>query len=171
MTEENVILTPQAYKTLKELSDLSVRAANDPKTRKKFVGIVKELDPSKRFPDVENDDLREEFERQRAADKQEREQEKALAKIEAQKESLRSRYDDAAIGEIEKLMEKHGIGDYDVAARLYAAETTAAKPTYEINDHKWNLPKVDPKDFGNMKQNSRALAYQAIDDIKRKRAS
>lgn len=161
-------LSPEAQA---QLAKLATDLANNPKTRKKFVGLVKEIDPSKRFPDVENDELREEFNRQREADKQEREKEKALSRLEAQKEMLKSRYDDAAIGEIEKLMEKLGISDYDTGARIYAAETKAATPTYEINDHKWTLPSVEPKDFANMKQNSRAKAMQVIDEFKRKRAS
>lgn len=171
MTGENVTLTKEAYQTLKELSDLSLRAAHDPKTRKKFVGIVKELDPTKRFADVEiddiRDDVRKEFEK-RDADKAKAE---ALARLESQKSNLKSRYDDTAIGEIEKTMEKLGISDYDVGARIYASETKPANPTYIENDHKWTMPNIDPKDYGNLKQIGRQRAMQAIDDIRNKRAS
>ena len=75
------------------------------------------------------------------------------------------------IGEIEKLMEKKGISDYDDGATLYAAITKPAKPTYEVNDHKWTLPPIEIKDFGNLRQRGRAKAYQAVDDLNRKRVS
>lgn len=161
-------LSPEAQA---QLAKLSMDLANNPKTRKQFVGLVKEIDPSKRFPDVETDALREEFAAARENDKLEREKEKTMARLEAQKGMLKSRYDDAAIGEIEKLMEKLGISDYDVGARIYAAETKAATPTYQANDHRWNLPAVEQKDYANLKQNTRAKAMQVIDELARQRAS
>lgn len=170
MTEKTITLTEDAYKTLKDLSELTLKIANDPKTRKKFVGIVKEIDPSRRFPDVEQDDLRAEFKASLEADKQEREAEKVKARLEGQKSALRSRYDEKAIDEIEKLMEKKGISDYEDGAILYGATLQAAKPTYEVNDHKWTMPAFDIKTIGN-KADSRAKIYQAIDDINRNRAS
>lgn len=159
-------LTPEAQA---QLAKLATDLANNPKTRKQFVGLVKEIDPSKRFADVEVDDLREEMKRERELEKQETAKQKMLDKLEAQKTSLKDRYDDAAIGEIEKTMEKLGISDYDVGARIYAAETKPAKPTYEVQDHRWSLPNIEMKDFGNLEQISRAKAYQAIDDIQRAR--
>ena len=49
-------LSPEAQA---QLAKLATDLANNPKTRKKFVGLVREIDPSKRFPDVENEEMRE----------------------------------------------------------------------------------------------------------------
>lgn len=170
MPADKEALTPEAQA---QLAELTQALAHNPKTRKKFVGLVKEIDPSRRFPDVELDDMREELKRDREAEKLEREAEKTRIRLETQKDSLKSRYDDKAIEEIEKVMEKYGISDYDAGAKLYAADLKPAAPTYEENDHRWKMPGIEMKDFGNLKQISRGKAYQVIDEItkNRKKAS
>jgi hypothetical protein len=160
-------LSPEAQA---QLAKLATDLAHNPKTRKKFAGLVQEIDPSRRFPDVEADDMRADMKKEFEKRDQEREAERVKLRLETQKESLRSRYDDSAIAEIEKLMEKKGISDYEDGAILYAAITKPATPTHDVNDHAWSLPKIDIKDFGNLKQRGRAQAYQAIDELNRKRA-
>ncbi len=161
-------LSPEAQA---QLAKLATDLANNPKTRKGFTKLVREIDPSKRFPDVETDEIREEMRKEFETRDADRKKEAALAKIEAQKNGLKSRYDDKAIGEIEALMEKLGISDYDIAARLYASEIAAATPRsgeYVEDDHKWSLPKFDVKDIPNLTQNARANAYKALDEVRRK---
>ncbi len=164
-------LSPEAQA---QLAKLAVDLANNPKTRKKFVGLVKEVDPSKRFPDVEADDMREEMRAEFERRDQEREVERVKKRLEKQKNALKDRYDETAIAEIEKLMEKKGISDYEDGAILYAAVTKPANPSYEPKDHAWSMPGIEMKDMKNsaaLKQRGRAQAYQAIDDLNRKRAS
>lgn len=159
-------LTPEAQA---QLAKLATDLANNPKTRKQFVGLVKEIDPSKRFPDVENDELREEFKRELADRDRKAEADRIKQHQENQRNALKERYDDATIAEIEKMMEKKGIGDYEDGAALYSAITKPEKPSYEPQDHAWSLPNIEIKDFDKLKQRSRASAYQAIDDLNRKR--
>jgi hypothetical protein len=154
-----------------QLAKLATDLAHNPKTRKQFTKLVKEIDPTKRFPDIEAEELEEKMQREFEKRDHEAEAKRTQDRLEKQKESLKSRFKDEDISEIEKLMEKHGISDYDVGAKLYAAETKPAEPTYEMQDRAWSLPKIDIKDFGNLKAQARKNAYQAIDDIKRKRAS
>lgn len=161
-----VALDAQAQK---ELADLMVELSNDKEYRPVVNKFLKKRG-GKVLPDVELNDMREELRREREADKLEREREKALAKLEAQKDMLKSRYDDASITEIEKLMEKLGISDYATGARIYAAETKAATPTSDMGDHTWTLPKIKVEDFGTIKQKQNASLRQAIDDLQRKRA-
>lgn len=163
-----VDLTPEAQA---QLAKLMTDLANNPKTRKKVVGLIKEIDPSRRFPDVEAEELEEKMQREFDKRDQLRETERVNRRLEKQKAALSDRYDDKAIGEIESLMQKKGISDYEDGAMLYAAVTKPATPTYEVNDHKWSLPAIEIKDFGNLKQRSLANAYQAIDDLRRKKAS
>lgn len=169
MTEKTVTLTEEAYKSLKDLADLTLKVANDKKTRKQFVKAVKEIEPDRRFPDVEMDDLREEMKAEREAEKLEREKEKILARQTAQKEALKTRYDDKAIEEIEKIMEKKGISDYEDGAILYGATIKPAAPTYEAKDHTWEMPKIDIKDFGSIQQRRRSSLMGAVDEVIRNR--
>lgn len=154
---------------IKDLASLALALAHDKDTRP-IVNAKLKKDFNKSLPDVEIEDIRasvkKEFEDRDANTQKER----TLAKLEAQKEELKSRYEEKDITEIEKLMEKHGLSDYSLGARLYAAETKPANPSYEVNDHKWSMPQFKVEDLGNLRQLSRAKAYQAIDEIRSKRA-
>jgi len=165
MSEVNLDPAAQAI-----LAKLAIDLANNPETRKDFARITKKVDPSRRFHDVEADDLEARVNARFEEEKQAREAEKATKKMERAKMKLAERYDEDAIKEIEGLMEKHGLADYELAARLYAADTKAATPHSPQEDYSWKLPNIDVKDFNNLKQISRDRAYQALDDLKRKRA-
>lgn len=154
-----------------QLAKLMTDLANNPKTRKKVVGLIKEIDPSRRFPDVEAEELEEKMQREFERRDQAREAERVKTRLESQKAGLADRYDEKAIEEIEKLMEKKGISDYEDGAMLYAAVTKPATPTYEAKDHRWSMPAIDIKDFGNLSAIKRQRANQAIDDLRRKKAS
>ncbi len=171
MTEENVVLTRSAYNTLKELSDLTIKVANDPKTRRKYADIVNEIEPGRKFHDVEAQRLEEKLEKRFEKQEQDRQKKESLAALEAQKNRLKERYDDKAIGEMEAWMEKNSISNYDVAAEVYSAILKPANPTYTQNDHQWKMPDIDMKDFGNLKQMAQADAYKVIDEIKRNRVN
>lgn len=161
-------LSPEAQA---QLAKLATDLAHNPKTRKAFTKLVQEIDPSKRFPDVEIDEIRAGVVKEFEERDQRAESARVLAAQENARAALKDNYDDKAIGEIETLMTKHGLSDYSLGARLYAADTKPANPSYEVNDHKWNLPAIKIEDFGNLKQLGRQRAYQAIDDIRSKRVS
>lgn len=152
------------------LAQLAIDLANNPETRKDFARIAKKVDPKRRFPDVEADEMNDRI----AAEFDKRDQaaaaEKATRKLERAKAKLAERYDDDSIKAIEALMEEHGLVDYELGAKLYAADTKAAIPTSHQEDHRWRLPEIKVEDFGKLQQISRDRAYQALDDIKRKRA-
>lgn len=152
------------------LAQLAVDLANNPETRKDFARIAKKIDPKRRFPDVEAEDLEARVNARFEEEKQNREVEKASRKLERAKAKLAERYEEEDVKKIEALMEQHGLADYELGARLYAADTKAATPTSHQEDYSWKLPNIDVKDFNNLKQISRDRAYQALDDLKRKRA-
>jgi len=169
MTDQNVVLTPEAYKTLKELSDITLKIANDPKTRKKYVPLIKEHFPDKRFPDVETDDIREEMKKEFETRDNERKKEAALKKLEEQRNALKDVYDDAAIAEIEKIMEQEGISNYATAAKLYAADLKPAEPTPDIKSGVFEMPKFDMKNINNLRQESTKRAYEVVAELKKRR--
>lgn len=148
-----------------DLAQLAVEVANNPGTRKDFARLVKKVQPGRRFPDVEVEDIRAEVRQEFETRDLELQKQKAGRKLERERAEVADQYDEKAMGEIEALMEKHGLSDYKLAARLYAADAKPARPTPGADDHRYTLPNIDIKDFNNLKQISRSKAYQAVDEI------
>jgi hypothetical protein len=162
-------LSPEAQA---QLAKLATDLANNPKTRKQFVGLVKEIDPSRRFPDVENDEIRDEMRREFERRDQDRKKEAAIAKLEAQRSALKERYDDKAIEEIEKLMEKEGISSYETGAKLYAADLKPAEPTPDIKSGVFQMPSFGQKNLrdANLRQDSIKRGYEVVGELIRNRS-
>lgn len=161
-------LTPEAQASLAELT---VAIAQNPETRKQFAGMVKKVKPEYQgsFHDVTNEDMRDEMKAEFRKRDEENLKKDALRQLSEQRNSLRDRYDDTALGEIEKLMEKHGISDYDLAAKIYAADTKPSMPNPSAGDYSWKMPAIEVKDFNNLKQIRHEKAFQAVDEIIRNR--
>lgn len=167
------VLDPEAQK---QLAELTIKLAHDPKTRKAFTKLVKEVDPSKSFPDMDAEDNRDVIRSEFAKRDQDAESARVKQRLEAQRAGLinSGRYKEEDVQKIEKeVMEKHGISDYDVASKVYAADTKAANPTPEIKSRVWEMPMstLSKDALGNMDNFARGEAYKAIDEIKNKRAS
>lgn len=169
MTEQNVVLTPEAYKTLKELSDITLKVANDPKTRRKYADIVNEVEPTRRFHDIEAQRLEEKVDKKFEERDAERRKKEILAKQEAERNALKDRYDDAGIAEIEKIMEQEGISNYQTAAKLYAADLKPSAPTPDIKSGVFEVPKFDIKNINNMRQDSTKRAYEVVGELMKRR--
>lgn len=161
-------LSPEAQA---QLAELSISLAHNPKTRKAFTKLVQEVDPSKRFPDVEADDLRDTIKNEFEVRDQQAEARRIKAQTENQRADLleSGRYKEEDVKEIEKIMEKHGISDYDVAAKVYSADTKPASPTSDIKSRTWQMPQLKKEDLGNLTQNARDKAYATIDEIRGRR--
>ncbi len=159
-------LTPEAQA---QLAKLATDLANNPKTRRQFVGLVKEIDPSKRFPDVESDEMREAIEKKFEERDQAEEMKRVQRKLAKQRAALEGRYGEDDIKEIEKFMEQKGYTDYEDAAIIYGAKIKPATPTYDVKDHTWEMPKIDMKDMGNLPQRRRSSLMSAIDEVQRNR--
>lgn len=164
-------LDPEAQK---QLAELMVGMSKNPKTRKEFTRLVREVNPSMSFPDVEKEEMRETITSEFAKRDQENETKRVKERLEAQRSSLitSGRFKEEDVGKIEKeVMEKHGISDYEVAAKVYAADMRPASPTPEIKSRVWEMPmaSLGKEALGNMDNFARNEAYKAIDDIKKKR--
>lgn len=169
MTEEaKITLDEQATR---DLANLALGMSRDKELRPLVNKFLKKTS-GKVLPDVEMEELRAEIKSDLEKEKQEREAEKVKLRLEAQRDSLKSRYEDKDISEIEKLMEKYGLSDYEAAAKLYAADTTPAEPTHDIGSQNWELPKVEVKDLGNLVTRRRSNIHSVIGDIiKQRKAS
>lgn len=162
-------LSPEAQA---QLADLSVALAHNPKTRKQFTKLVQEIDPTKRFADVETDELRESIDHKFAERDQQAEAARTRQRLEAQRQGLISsgRFKEEDVAKMEKdVMEKHGISDYDIASKVYAADMKPVSPTSEIKSRTWKMPVLQKEDLGNLTQHSRDKAYAVIDEIRGRR--
>lgn len=159
-------------KKQKELAELALGLAHDPKTRKEFVNLIKKRDPNFRAADVEIEDLRDDVDQRFAARDQQEEARKATDRLSAQRRNLidSGRFKEEDVVKIEKdVMEKYGLADYDAAAKLYAADMKPAGATPEIKTRVWEMPDLKSA-MNDPAGQARSEAYKAIDEIKRKRA-
>ena len=154
--------------TLLELGRLSAKLLSNAKTRRSFQKAVKEVEPDRRFPEMEIEDLRAELEEKRAQDEIARQQRETEQRLAAQKAALGSRYSAAQIAEIEGVMTKYGISDYEAGAKIYGADqgpaTPAPSPGFR-HGSRWELPKnddllKDPAKWAN------DMANSVIDELK-----
>jgi hypothetical protein len=157
--------TPE-QRTHRELAELMIGLSNDEKVGKIVKRRITELNPTRRFADVEADDLRAELNTFKAETKAERDQEKALARQEAARHALTSRYGDEDIAKIEELMTANGLGDYELGARLYAAETTPARPTHETKSQTWKAPSIKLNELDNLNNSTLDKAYAVVDQLR-----
>lgn len=158
--------------TAQQLAELAMAIAHNPKTRKGYTKLVREIYPDRRFADVETDEIREdikkEFEQrdlQRRAEETKRAQESARASL-----ITSGRFKEEDVQKIEKeVMEKHGISDYEVAAKVYNADLKPARPTPEVQSRTWNMPTVKKGDLDNLGKIALEKAYGVVDEITSKR--
>ena len=154
--------------TLLALGKLAAKVYQNPKTKKAWLKAAKETDPTLVFPELENDSLREELDAKLQAEREEREKERHEARLSKQRESLRDRFSEEQIQDMEKtVMVRYGLADYDAASKIYGADLAPAVPTNQQHRHgaNWELP-----DFKGLKENptkaARDMAFSVIDELK-----
>jgi len=126
-------------------ADLALKLFQNPKTKASFTKLIKEVDPSFESPVGDIEELRNEIKNhkeemtiQTAAREEQRNREKARAKIKA-------KYDDSAMKVIEEeIMPKYGISDYEAASKIY--DYDLPKPKKEpgaMYGARWTMPAID----------------------------
>lgn len=150
-----------------------VTMANNPKTRAQTVKLAKEAGITLNLPDVEAATIREEMEAKLAERDQKEEQRRIKEKMERQRMSLIEKgFTDEDVGKIEKeVMEKHGISDYEVAAKIYAADTKPAPATPEIHSGVWEMPAFPKEMLSNPRNYARKEAFKVIDELRTKKTA
>lgn len=151
-----------------EFEKLLVELTKDPRTRLNVSRAIKELRPDIEMPYLEIDEFKESVNKKLEEEKAEREREKVIERLERERERIVKKYGEEATKEIEALMEKNGLADYSLAAKLYAADLPPPKErSAPVNRHgeRWEMP-----NFEEFKTNARDAAlkkaYEVIDEMR-----
>jgi len=149
--------------------------ATNEKTRKSYLGLVKEVDPSVVLPELEASrelDIRIAEERRARESLEEKIRERDVTdRIEKARNKIKGKYNlsDDDITGVEKLMTERKIGDYDTAAEFYDMSRKAAAPTSaQIRSSVFNKPNEDWFK-GDPSKIARNLADEALRDLQKNR--
>lgn len=160
------------------LAELSKKLADNPKTRKAFLRLTKEVNPELNIPEIEiedstssallsmqkeNDSLRNKFREREALDDLQKRRNNLM------KKGLAKSDDDVAA--IEKVMLEEGITNHEAAARHWAWMQQAAAPTpsqFHTNVAKnqgWDLSRFSKNPIGT----ARDVAHEALAELRKNR--
>ena len=160
--------------TQEQLAELSMKLAANAETRKAFAKLVKKVDPGihqRAFTDLIADEVREDLAREKEEDRIKAESQRIKDDLEAQRKGLLATYSEDQIKEIEKVMERYGIANYDAGAKIYAADRAPVQENgrkQARHGERWTLPDLP----GLMKDPigaARDAAYGVIDELNAKR--
>lgn len=159
-------------KTKDELAALAMDLAGNKDTRKTFGKLAQKINPNlgASFRDVEMDELREEIDGLKTGKtgSVERKRAEIEARMVEQRAQLGNRYDEASIGEIEKVMQEYGLTDYEAGAKIYAADNGPGlqRDVSDRSGGSWEMPKYDGL-FENPIKAARNMAHNVIDEFRR----
>lgn len=173
-------LSPGAAAAVVKLSR-NMANSKDMNDRVQFYELAKKGDPDIKIPaDVQMEQFRREQSAARDAEKLERDKDAALARQAQQRTKLSERYDEATIEKIEKeIMTTRGIGDYEVAATIYAAqnpEPSVNPPDRHATGAGWTMPweGKEKGDVARLMANPRKVALEkahaVVGELRSKRA-
>jgi hypothetical protein len=142
--------------TMADLSGLFYELAHDKETRKDIAKLVKKKFPDRAasFTDIDNQEAIEALEAKHLEREQLAEGRRIQAELNKQRQDLidSGRYDEKSVGEIEKIIERHGHAiNYETASILYSHENPPANPQDGPPDDQrigatWEFPTVNGKD-------------------------
>ena len=170
--------------TAADLADLFHELSHNPKTRKVIAKAVKAAKPdsphAQAFSDVELEDKFEDFRSKQEEKDLQRRQEEMIAQMNAKRAALLNggqgggrKYSEDDVKNIEELMEKKGIIDYEDGATLYAATLPPVDPQpgrdipYQ-HGTTWEFPEW-ARFSDNPQKAARDTAHQVITEFMRKR--
>lgn len=150
---DRVNLSPQ---DMGRLSTLLYKMSHDPRTRDDTARIMSKVDPNaaKAFADVSLKDQFAQFRKEMEDEKLRERMAQAQQRQREQRQKLAERFSEDQIVEMEKtIMTKHGLGDYEAASKIYAADnpSTPAEmiPPSERGEGSrttWEFPTVEGRD-------------------------
>jgi hypothetical protein len=162
----------QSSSAAKQLLD---KFANNPKLRPKLLGLIKELNPDAPIPEIdatssirsELDALRSELggtvgELKTLLDTNTRRREIEDTIVAERRKLRKAGWDDEGIANIETLMEKRGLVDYEAAAALVEKQMVKPAPmeSADILDHGWNISLPDQGDVSHELLLKNPIAFQ-----------
>lgn len=158
-----------------ELAALAKSLAEDPKTRKDFLRLLKKKNPNQPIPELDTEDAMRQFADPYIKEldklKNERAQEKLQGRIHENRRKLKENgYTDDDVTAIEKLMMEKSIPSHDTAAEHFRMSRQLATPTPSTltNNGVNSLPvdKKQLKEAGGLKNWARSEAHKAVDDVR-----
>ncbi|HZP77537.1 MAG TPA: hypothetical protein VFB45_15440 [Pseudolabrys sp.] len=151
-----------------DLAELAMKLAANADTRSTFLKAVKKVDPSRRFPSQDIDDLREEMKAKDEERKLEEQKQATLRKLEEQRASLG--LSEAELKEVETVMTTYGLTDYEAARDLWQARKPPSPPA-DGPTATWTFPTL-PNLIEDPAGAARNEAFNVITEIRRgKRAA
>lgn len=163
---------PLDAKTTADMATLLMKLSGNPKTRRKQLELVKELDPNYRLPaDVQIASLKEDLTKDREEEKIRTRAENYQRQSQAQRKALidSGRYTEEQVKEMEeKVMKRYRLGDYEAASKLYAADIEPARPSSRDRARHgqiWEFPDI-PGLLQNPDKAATDAAYSIIDEMR-----
>lgn len=157
----------------RQLIELAKGLANDPKTRKDFLKLVKAKHPEQVIPELDNETAMLAYAKplvDKLTAMEKRELERSVNdKISARRAELREQgYTADDVKAIEEMMVKESIPSHATAANYYKLQKQAAQPTPSMANLTTKLPvdKKTIKEAGGVKNWARNEAQKAFDDLR-----
>lgn len=159
--------------TLKELGRLAVKLGANKDTGRSFRKLIKQVEPNRKFPSDEVEELREQVEADRERDKLEAAQRETLRKLEVERDRVAQKHTGDEMKEIEAVMEKYGLTSYEAGAKIYRGDKPPALPQGQYqpgaSEQFWSLPQADGL-FENPEKFARSEAAKVIDEFRSRSA-
>jgi len=144
------------------------KIANDPKTRGDLYRALKKADPTVKWPDQDFEEFKAEWRAEQEEKEIKRENDRRKKEMEDQREVLVKRLGEPLTKKIEALMERHGLADYALGAKLYAAENPPTPTSQSQPDsNRWQMP-TDEKLLKDPSAWANEMAHQVIGEFRRK---
>jgi hypothetical protein len=163
--------------TLAELGKLSIKMSRNPKLRPTLLKMVKAQDPSYQLPaDLQVQDVRAEIAAQKAREQIEAKAREVQSHLEAQRAALLKgelmpgrTFDDDQVKEIETVMQKYGLSDYEAGAKIFVSDMKPPKPQGRGSaGATWSFPDL-PGLMDDPAGAARNAAYSVIDELQGRR--
>ena len=162
-------MTAVTKEVLAEIGQLALKLRHNPKTKRAFTKLVKEVAPEISFPDADIEDVEERVNERFEALKAEQEREQVKQALLESRKKISDNYDEKQIKEIEDVMVAKGLSSYEDAAVLYAHQSPTVRPDPLRPNVSLELPS-DENWLKNPKKMALNTAFDVIQEFQRKRA-
>jgi len=160
------------------LAELSKKLADNPKTRKAFLRLTKEVNPDINIPEIEIEETTNsalmKMQRENDEIRNKLREKEALEDLEKRRNNLMKKglaKSDEEVAAIEKVMLEEGITNHEAAARHWAWMQQAAAPT--PSQYSPNVMKNQGWDLTRFKSNAttaaREVAHEALAELRKNR--
>lgn len=176
-------MAPKVFdaETAQGLASLAEKLAKNPKHRRAFVEMIEDVEPERKgqFPDIQAQRFQDEVNDRLAKEKADRHKDEINRGMNAARAALLARFGggtdgEARVKEVEALMEKYGVVDYEIGAKIYAAENPPTRQPGERGEPGsagvFEFPSIKGGKFQDLLNNpvtaARGEAYRVVDELR-----